>query len=331
MSRGISSKRALIIFIVLVLFVIAQSAWWVVFMARLVDEKVDIATELGGSAEYVEMIHQEEITRQIMLGTEGVVFLVAVMVGIWLIFRAFVRTAQLKTLQQNFLMAVTHELKTPIASLKLYMDSLESPKIPAEKKATILPRMKQDALRLESMVENMLQAGRFERHDFRVTLEPLDLSDLVLSTVQKWLQTPTDVPLTIKGEIRPDVTIQGDRVTFQRAVDAVLENAMKYHDGNRIAVKVTLTSDGQRARLSIRDEGIGLEKTEIEAVFERFYRVGSELTRTSQGSGLGLYLCREMIRSHHGTIVARSEGPGCGTEFVITLPADGNDEDHTTG
>ncbi len=326
-----SSKRALIIFIALVLFVIAQSVWWVVFMARLVDEKVDIATELGGSPDYVEAIHQEEITRQVMLGTEGVVFLVVVMVGIWLIYRAFLKTEQLKTLQQNFLMAVTHELKTPIASLKLYMDSLESPKIPEEKKATILPRMKQDALRLESMVENMLQAGRLDRHAFRITLEPLDLSDLVTSALDTWRQMPTDVPLEIKENVSPHVTVRGDRVALKRAIDAVLNNAMKYHDGESIAIRVTLTVNGVEARLSIRDMGIGLEKKDTEAVFERFYRVGPELTRTSQGSGLGLYLCREMIRSHHGSIVARSGGPGSGTEFVITLPADGNDEDDTTG
>ena len=167
MPRSISPRTALIVFLVLVLFVFAQAVWWIIFMAKLADEKVEIAEHLNAGATYVEQLHEEEISRQVMLGLEGTVFLLLLLVGIWLIYRALLQAEALKRNQENFLMAVTHELKTPIASMKLYLDTLSSERIPPEKKTAVLPRMKQDASRLERMVENILEAGRAEQNPMR--------------------------------------------------------------------------------------------------------------------------------------------------------------------
>ncbi|MBD3257563.1 hypothetical protein GF377_03945, partial [candidate division GN15 bacterium] len=126
MQISLSTRTALIIFIVMVVFIIAQAAWWVIFMAQLVDEKVEMAESLGASPGYVEQIHQQEIRRQIMVGTEGTVVLLLFLVGIWLIYRALVSADRTQMQQENFLMAVTHELKTPLASLRLSLDTVES-------------------------------------------------------------------------------------------------------------------------------------------------------------------------------------------------------------
>ncbi|MCP4684357.1 MAG: hypothetical protein GY867_02815 [bacterium] len=320
MRNALSQKSALVIFIVLMVFIVGQGAWWVVFMAQLVDEKVDMAAHLGGDPAFVEEMHQQEIARQIMLGLEGSVFLIVLLIGTWLIYRALVKTEQLKRHQQNFLMAVTHELKTPLASMKVYLDSLQSEKISFEKKQAIFPRVKNDVSRLEGMVENILEAGRIGRNAYRVNREQVNLSDLVERAADEVQQAVSTVPVDLSRKIDKDVCIEGDPVVLKRAIDAVLDNALKYHDGKRVGVSVRLSANNGRAELTIADEGVGLEKQECEAVFDRFYRVGDELTRTTQGTGLGLYLCREMIREHGGDVSARSEGRNKGTLIAITLP-----------
>jgi len=320
MRHALSQKSALIIFIVLLVFIIGQGAWWVIFMAQLVDEKVDIAAQLGGDPAFVEEIHQQEIARQIMLGLEGSAFLIVLMIGIWLIYRALVKTEQLKRHQQNFLMAVTHELKTPLASMKVYLDSLQSAKIPEAKKQAIFPRIKNDVARLEGMVENILEAGRIGRHAYRLNRERVDLSELVDRAAEETAHVVSTVPVSLSREIEKDIYIEADPVVLKRAIDAVLDNALKYHDGRQVDITVRLTTGRKRAKVTIADKGIGLQRQECEAVFDRFYRVGSELTRTTQGTGLGLYLCREMIREHGGEVIARSEGLNKGTRFTITLP-----------
>jgi len=320
-GRRLSQRTALWIFILLVIFILAQAVWWIVFMAELIDEKVEMAQELGGSPEFVENMHQQEIGRQIMIGLEGVVFLVFLLAGVWLIYRSLVRTQQLKRHEQNFLMAVTHELKTPLASLKLYLDSLQSPKIADEKKREVIPRMKQDVNRLERLVEDILQAGRFDRASFQLQKEPLDISALVQAVVDERRSLPSDIPVRTKAEVQPGLMIFGDPAALRRAVDAVLDNAVKYTaDSESIDVTVKLTGGAGQARLVVADNGIGLQRGELSRVFDRFYRVGSEMARATRGSGLGLYLCREMVRMHGGEVVARSEGLGRGAEFEITLP-----------
>lgn len=320
MRYGLSQKSALVIFIILMVFIIGQGTWWVVFMAQLTDEKVDMAAQLGGDPAFVEEMHQQEIARQIMLGLEGSVFLIVLLIGIWLIYRALVKTEQLKKHQQNFLMAVTHELKTPLASMKVYLDSLQSEKIPEEKKRAVLPRLKNDVSRLESMVENILEAGRIGRNAVHINRERVNLSELVEQAAEQTTNAVSTVPISLSREIEKDVCMNADPVVLRRAIDAVLDNALKYHDGKRIAITVRLVTDRGKAVLTIADQGVGLERQECEAVFERFYRVGNELTRTTQGTGLGLYLCREMIRGHGGEVTARSEGLNKGAQFTITLP-----------
>jgi len=316
----LSQRAALWIFVLLVAFILAQAVWWIMFMAQLIDEKVDMAQELGASPEYVENMHRQEVGRQIMIGFEGIFFLILLLIGVWLIYRSLVHTQQLKRHEQNFLMAVTHELKTPLASLLLYLEALQSTKIAEEKKREVIPRMKQDLHRLQRLVEDILQAGRFDRASFRLQEEEIDFSALVGAVVAERRALPTDKSLHIEANLQPGVTVYGDSIALRRAVDAILDNAIKYSVDRSAEVAVRLTARDGKARLAVTDQGIGLERSELTRVFDRFYRVESEVTRASRGSGLGLYLCREMVRLHGGEVRAKSEGPERGSEFEILLP-----------
>lgn len=326
-ARGIvpkfhlSSKGAFVLFLLVGIVAFAQAVWWIVFMAGLVDEKVEVAEQLGADPQFVQQLHDQEISRQVMVGMEGIFFLLLIMGGAWLIYRSLVRTEELKFNQQNFLMAVTHELKTPLASIKLYLTTLNSQKIPEEKKARVLPRMKEDLERLEKLVDNILEAGRFERAGYKLHRQTIDLTDLVAQLVEKVKRIPTAKPVDVRTELASEVTVEADPAALGRAIEAVLENGLKYNNKDRVIIDISLTNDAGTARLEIADNGVGLEKNDLRAVFDRFYRVGSELSRQHPGSGLGLYLCREIVRAHGGDIVAASEGPGSGSRFVITLEA----------
>lgn len=327
----LSPKTALGLFLLMVVIVFAQAFWWVVFMARLVAEKLYMAEQLGATPDFIERIHNQEIARQIMVGMEGVFFLVLVLLGAWLIYRALVKTEELKFHQQNFLSAVTHELKTPLASVKLYLDALESTKIAEDRKQRVIPRMKEDIERLESMVENILEAGRFERSGYHLNKSSFDLSALVQSCVDDMSRHPSTLPLSVTRHIQPNIQWYGDEAALGRAVGAILGNSLKYHNGKDIHVSVKLAADRHSIRLAVSDHGIGFEPGEERVIFDRFYRVGDELTRGQPGTGLGLYLCREIIRAHGGTCEAYSEGVGKGATFTLTLKPCLQNENNTAG
>jgi signal transduction histidine kinase len=314
----LSSKSALALFLFMVLVAVALTVWWIIFMAQLVDEKVELAQQWGAPPEIIEQIQKQEIRRQVMLGMEGVFLILLILLGGWLIYRALVKTEELKFHQQNFLMAVTHELKTPLASIKLYLDTLQSPKIESTKKETIIPKMQEDVTRLEHLVQNILDAGRFERSGYQLNRTELDLSALVEERVDALRNVHTTLPKEVKADIHPGISIFGDRVAIARAIDAILENSLKYHNGE-IHLEIRLSQQQKRIVLNITDKGIGFDRKDARAIFERFYRVGDEMTRSQSGTGLGLYLCREIIRAHGGKVVARSDGPGKGAIFTIIL------------
>lgn len=320
MVPRISSRAAFIWFVILVVVAIAQATWWITFMAILVDEKVEIAEQLGAGSQLVETIRQQEIHRQVMVGLEGTFFLLLILVGAWLIYRSLVASEKLKFHQQNFLLAVTHELKTPLASMKLSLESLQSPKISAEKKAAVIPRAKEDIRRLEKIIDNILQAGRFERSSQPLAVAPVDLSRLLHQTIDDIAKLRTDQPVTITRHIVDGIQIEADWHALARAFEAVLENCLKYHDHRPIEISVTLTRHDRHVEISIADRGAGLAAEDLPAIFDRFYRVGNEMTRRTPGTGLGLYLAREIIKAHRGKIEARSEGLGKGTTFKITIP-----------
>jgi len=316
------SKRALILFIVLTALVLAQAVWWTVFMAQLVDEKVEIAEELDAGAEYIEDVQKQEYRRQIMVGLEGVFFLVAILVGAWLIYRSLVRAEDVKFQQENFLMSVTHELKTPLASLQLYLDSLGSDKVPPEKKAAIVPRMKQDVHRLEQMVQNVLDAGRFERSGYEPQMARFDFSALVGRELERVEQSAWSRQVKINGSLANEIFVYGDEVGLMRVIDAVLTNAIKYSTDDPAQIDVSLERESKGCLWTVVDHGVGLEYHHQDRVFERFFRIESEATAGIAGSGLGLYLARELVLAHGGRIWAESEGLGQGTTIKISLKTD---------
>lgn len=326
----LTAKKAFWLFICITVILLAQAVWWITLMAKLFNEKVDMVQKFGADKAYIDLIHQEEISRQIMIGLEGIFFLLLVGAGAWLIYRTLVKNEELQFAQQNFLMSVTHELKTPLASMKIYLDTLKSKKIPEEKKLTIIPRLKDDVNRLEKLVENILEAGRFEKSGYELHKDYFDLAAMIKTDLEKLQTFSNNQKLEIIAENIPDKFIfYGDRFALSRAFEAIIENSLKYNDKDKIIVKVYFKSDKKHIFISICDNGVGLSKKDLELVFERFYRVGEVLNISKPGSGLGLFLCKEIMKAHKGNVKVESDGIGLGVNFKIQLKVIKNHENNS--
>lgn len=268
---------------------------------------------------------EEELTRSthgriMMFASEGSFFVLITLFGAFLIYRTLQRSEELTFRQQNFIHAVTHEFRTPLTSLRLYIQTLQSGKLNDDKKHDLYGKMLDDCYRLEGMVDNVLEAGRSGRQDYRLNLEKTDLTgdlDEYLDNLQPLLD---GLGGKIERHLEPNITVRADYQALERAVRAIIENALKYSKPENRKISVSLSRQGALACIDIADNGVGIPVKEQKYIFDRFYRIGDESTRTVKGTGLGLYLVRQSVEAHGGTVKIRSEGIGHGSVFTIKLP-----------
>lgn len=286
-------------------------------MERLVQEKISLAEQLGASSELIANIENEEKARQRMVILEGSVFFLVLVGGLALVYRSLLQQRQLRKQQENFMMAVTHELKTPLASMSVYLDGLKSPGISEQVKQTLIPKIKSDVYRLQRQIENVLEAARIQHPASRAEFQMINFSELAGERLNAIGKFTFDTHYKFRSEIEPNIMFNGDRRNLGKAIDAILENSIIHNKGRAVEIAVSLRIIEDQIILKIIDNGQGIPKNEIAQIFEKFYRVGSELTRSAQGTGLGLYICREIVKAHGGTVQAVSEGISQGVAFII--------------
>lgn len=249
----------------------------------------------------------------------GTVLFLLLLGGLGLMIVLLVREVRLNERQSNFVSAVTHELKTPVASLRLYLDTLELREIPELRRREFYHTMREDLDRLNATINNVLNAAMYTD---RPVLEPrpLDLARLVRRAVEL-TRTRHQLPKDTVSLSGPDsLLVRGDSTALETAVLNLLDNAVKYSKEKiKIEVDLALTVEGQ-ARLRVRDHGIGMSRAHLRFVFNRFYRIGSEVRRSRIGTGLGLFIVRSVVKGHKGRIAAESPGADKGATFTVTLP-----------
>ncbi|MFH1700144.1 MAG: HAMP domain-containing sensor histidine kinase [Candidatus Zixiibacteriota bacterium] len=285
-----------------------QSGYWIS------PEMISISP---GVLENLENKFNRRIT---MFVSEGSFFTFIILLGATLIYRTLRRSEELKSQQRNFIQAVTHEFRTPITSLRLYLETLQTGNVNPKKTGEIIPRMIDDTNRLEDMIDNVLQAGHFSKSDYSLKLKKTSLShDLnkYLDSIEPYIARNRGI---LKRDIQPGIFARTDYQALGRAIRALIDNAMKYSTPENKSISVLLSSDKRNSMIQIIDNGIGIPASEIPKIFNRFYRIGDEMTRTVNGSGLGLFLVRQIIDAHTGTVTASSKGTNQGSKFVITLP-----------
>jgi signal transduction histidine kinase len=251
----------------------------------------------------------------------GTVFFVLVMGGLVWLSAWLVREMRLNQRQQAFLDAVTHEMKTPLASLRLYLDTLARHDPEPARRRHFLGRMREDLDRLDRTVDQVLTAARTEEPGRKMPVDRVCLSDLLtdcIADIRERHQLPKNAVVL---EAASEATVRADPEELSVAFRNLLENAVKYSD-EPVEVRVRVASNGDgRVEVDISDSGIGIPAGELRKIFQRFYRVGRDVQRTAAGLGLGLFIVRNLVRRQGGRIVARSAGSGSGARFVVSLRA----------
>jgi two-component system, OmpR family, sensor histidine kinase SenX3 len=250
----------------------------------------------------------------------GILLLAMIISGVVLNTTFLVREIRRNAQHDAFINAVTHELKTPVASIRLYLETLLTRSVDEEKRHDFYRTMLDDSDRLLSVIEQVLQTGRVGPSNRILNSAPVEWNQLLSECIDRARALHNLHPQLLEFVPGPPVKIMGDRSELQAAVSNLLENAVKY-SGSSIRVRAeTSAMDGKYIRLRVKDEGVGIPKGELKRIFKRFYRIPGITSTRLKGTGLGLYIVRSVAKRHGGRAWAESEGPGRGSTFVLQLP-----------
>jgi len=255
----------------------------------------------------------------------GVLFFLIIISGVVLNTIFLVREIRRNDQHDSFINAVTHELKTPVASIRLYLDTLRTRQVDEAKRREFYDIMAADSDRLLQLIEQVLRAGSSaSRLGRRHLLTRIDLGQVVdecvtLARTRHHL-TPDALAYTEAMPSGERPVVLGDLDSLKAAVSNLIDNAIKY-SAQQVQVSVeTVKVDAHRVAVRVTDRGVGISRAELKRIFKRFYRIPAVIAMRVKGSGLGLYIVRSVARAHGGRAYAESEGPGRGSTFTLQLP-----------
>jgi signal transduction histidine kinase len=264
--------------------------------------------------------------REAVLLFFGVIFFAAIIGGMIVNTSFLVREIRRNEQHDSFINAVTHELKTPITSIRLYLETLQRRELDDEQRQKFYKLMLLDSDRLLGTVEQVLAAGQSGHKSAAVYRTDIDFEHLVrecmeLARSRHHLDTAgLRYEPGVNGSEPSGIKVQGDPEELRTAVSNLLDNAIKYSVGN-VDVSVSLeTPDEKHVELKVRDRGVGIPSEELKRIFRRFYRVRGRTSARVKGTGLGLFIVRSIAKTHGGKVFAESEGEGRGTTVTLELP-----------
>ena len=356
-------RRVQIVFLVLMALSMAQVLWWVLDQNQRAHEiehrfqkhyAADLQAakallELGAEVKTVAglyphlevrttgeveiapdaLLHlrEERRSRLNQYSWEGGFFVLVLVAGISVVWRAVHQDTELRLRQRNFLAAVSHELKSPLASMQLTAETLSLREPPAERRQRLVQRLLVDIERLGALTSNMLDASRLEQGRVEVARRRLRLSAAVPAAVREMRDRAADVDVELVVEpIADDLVIEADPVGMRTALRNLVDNAIKscqVKGGGKVTVSARAVPDGKRRErvvLDVADDGVGFPPEASEKIFGQFFRLGDELRRQTPGTGLGLSITRRILALEKATIKARSDGPGLGAVLTVSWP-----------
>jgi len=285
-------NRPLALFNLILGYIFLQLAWWGYLIVEHSPEK------LG------------------MVVGEFSVFFLLLILGMTRLRKAIHEESNLNKQQKNFLLSVTHELKSPLASIKLYLQTLEKRELDRDQQKSFLRNSLVDIDRLDELVGNMLLATKLENKSYSFPKEKFNLSQESQTIIDNITRLYSD-KYSFHTHIEPDLEILGDRMALNSAINNLLENAIKYSlPGNPI--EINLEKKDTHLVLQVADQGIGIQDQEKKKIFQKFYRACNEETRATKGTGLGLYIVKQVMDNHKAEIIVRNNLPK-GSVFEIVF------------
>jgi len=246
---------------------------------------------------------------------EGITFFLLIIAGAIFVFRAVRRELRISRQQQNFMIAITHELKTPIAVAKLNLETMQKRKLDEPQQQRLIQTTLEETNRLNALCNNMLLSSQMEAGGYRITYEETNISELINNCMQDFVRRYPQQK--IETAIMPDIFISGDRLLLQILANNLMDNAIKYGT-KESPVTVLLSEENNKIFFSVMDQGKGIAAEEKEKIFSKFYRVGNAATKAAKGTGLGLYLCKKIAEQHNANISMTDNAP-TGAIFTVIL------------
>ena len=324
MNSSPKKSRPLFWFYILLFYVFLQFSWWTYSMFQLNSENIRLKTEInllkGDTPEDViangTALNEKLHKRWLMISSEGAVFVFLLLLGGYQIRKTLKKETALAQQQKNFLLSVTHELKSPIASTKLQLQTLEKHDLDREKQKEIISNAISDTERLNNLVENILLAAKIENSVFSLHKEQFNLSEYITEGLNQTIKS-FNYKQKVVLSIEPNIQMMIDRTSFPSIILNLLENAVKYSPENS-TITIGLKSVNGKTVLSVADEGVGISKEDKTNIFQKFYRVGNEEVRKTKGTGLGLFIVKYLAEQHNGTISVKDNSPK-GSVFEVTF------------
>jgi signal transduction histidine kinase len=294
-------KQTALFFYILGIYVVLQFAWWGFHL-------IQITTEL-------QAVNGKANNKAIMIVGEGIVFFSILLFGLWRIKLSIKKDQQLSERQSNFLLSVTHELKTPLASTKLYLQTLIKRDFSTEKREEMLQKAIIENQRLEEIVESILTATRLENRTLKLHKEWIDLNELIQQLIDNYNITSGKNWITFENHVA--VKIEADAFMIKTILRNLIENGLKYASNSEHLI-VFLKRELNHVKFGTKDNGPGVPADLQKDIFKKFFRIENEETRSQKGTGLGLFIAAEFTKLNGGKLNYYPNKP-TGSVFEITL------------
>jgi signal transduction histidine kinase len=316
------SKRTTLIFSVLVSYIVLQFLWWEVLLVRQSDNIISLKQNIAALSSSDDTINLRDIAdlqkkknaRVYMIVGEGTVFLLILLFGVYQVRKSIKRESELANQKSNFILSVSHELKTPIAATKLQLQTLLKHDLERDKQKELLNNALNENNRLHKLVDNVLIANQIENNNLSIQKENINLSELIETTVKRYFSEKIEKRNIILN-IEPNIFFSGDKELLSSIFINLIENAIKY-SFDKVAIDVVLKNINNNPVLEIKDQGCGISDEEKETVFQKFFRSGSENTRKTKGTGIGLFIVKSICDLHQIQIKILNNQPN-GSIFQI--------------
>lgn len=313
-----------IVYWVLLSYIIAALIWWALSLMKQNEtlyevKKENLSLQKKGSIWYQQQLREIEEQRKRNIYKyigEGGTFFILIIIGAAFVYRSVRRQFKVQQQQQNFMMAVTHELKTPLSVSRLNLETLQKYALDEEKKRKLLQMTLQETLRLDTLINNILISSQLDGNSYKLSKEEINFSDLTNDMLHQFSNRYPE--RIVNTTIEEDAELNGDPLLLKLLISNLLENANKYASKEK-PILVQLKKKKNAVLLEVTDQGPGIADQEKKDIFKKFYRIGNEQTRKTQGTGLGLYLCKKIAADHRGTITVTDNQPqGC--NFIVHFP-----------
>ena len=304
----------------LLVYIVAALVWWFIALQnqneRMLNFKIMLLQKDDPAYQQKMQGIQEDYKRKTaQFISEGVTFLLVILAGALFVYRAARKQIKLSQQQQNFMMAVTHELKTPITVTQLNLETLRRHNLDKDKQQKLIDLSLEETARLNTLTSNILITSQLESGNYRINKQPVNFSQLVQQGVNEFVKRFPQ--RTFVQNITKEILVAGETSLLHMLISNLIDNAIKYSPKEK-NISISLHTSNRRAILDVSDEGMGIDVQEKKKIFQKFYRVGNEATRTAKGTGLGLSISQGIASSHGGQL--EYDPTSDHTKFTLKLP-----------